>query len=54
MPIVRKITGGIEPLVEFLQVNSEVLQAASAAAIASLTEKHKPNQDAVVAEGAVG
>ena len=46
-------TGGIEPLVEFLTVNSDVLQAASAAAIASLTTGHKDNQDSVVAEGAV-
>ena len=47
------VTGAVEPLVEFLQVNSDVLQAASAAAIASITANHKPNQDAVVAEGAV-
>ena len=45
--------GGIDSLVEFLTVNSDILQAASAAAIAALAANHPDNQDAVVGEGAV-
>ena len=35
------------------QVNSDILQAASAAAIAAVTAGHRENQDKVVTEGAV-
>jgi len=45
--------GGIDSLVEFLSVSSDILQAASAAAIAALCCKNESNQNAVVAEGAV-
>ena len=45
--------GGIESLVEFLSVPSDILQAASAASIAALCTNNFDNQNAVVAEGAV-
>ncbi len=47
------LTGAIAHLVEFLQTDSDVLQAASAAAIASVTANHKANQDAIVDDRAV-
>ncbi|XP_033103193.1 ankyrin and armadillo repeat-containing protein-like isoform X2 [Anneissia japonica] len=46
--------GGIDPLVEFLQVtNSNILQAAAAAALAALTASHYDNQNLAVSKGVV-
>ncbi|XP_070566344.1 ankyrin and armadillo repeat-containing protein-like isoform X3 [Ptychodera flava] len=51
--------GGVEPLIEFLTVNSDaedypdILQAAAASALAALCAGHRCNQDQIVAEGAV-